>query len=149
MIICIKTHSQNPDFQKLVAALDADLAMRDGEEHAFYSQFNNINTLKYAMVAYENEIPVGCGAAREFSEDTMEIKRMYVPPGHRGKGIALKLLKELEQWIKELNYARCVLETGKKQPEAIALYKKKGYQQIQAYGQYKNVENSVCFEKNL
>lgn len=149
MAICIRTNSDHPDFQKLVAALDADLATRDGEEHAFFSQFNKMNTLKYAMVAYENEIPVGCGAARDFSADAMEIKRMYVPPEHRGKGIASKLLKELEQWIKELNYCRCVLETGKKQPEAIALYLKQGYQAIPPYGQYKNVENSVCFEKNL
>ncbi len=149
MIHCIRTNSENPDFKKLVTALDADLAIRDGEEHAFFSQFNKISTLKYAIVAYENATPVGCGAARDFSADAMEIKRMYVPPEHRGKGIASKLLKELEQWIKDLNYSRCVLETGKKQPEAIALYKKHGYQIIPPYGQYKNVENSVCFEKKL
>lgn len=149
MIHCIRTNSENPDFQKLVVALDADLAIRDGEEHAFFSQFNKMSTLTYAMVAYENEVPVGCGAARDFSEDAMEIKRMYVPPEHRGKGIASILLKELVQWIKELNYSCCVLETGKKQPEAIALYIKRGYQSIPPYGQYKNVENSVCFEKNL
>ena len=74
---------------------------------------------------------------------------MYVPPALRGKGIASAVLAELEKWAKELNYKKCILETGKKQPEAIALYNKNGYCIIPNYGQYENVENSVCFEKNL
>src|SRR5262245_22131306 len=121
MISYIRTDSRNKDFQKLVAELDADLRVRDGDEHGFYSHFNNI---KYAVVAYENEIAVGCGAIKEYSDDTMEVKRMYVPPDKRGKGIASIVLAELEAWTQELNCKRCVLETGKRQPEAIALYKK-------------------------
>jgi GNAT superfamily N-acetyltransferase len=149
MISCIRTDSRNKDFQKLVAELDADLKIRDGEEHGFYSQFNKIDNIKYAVVAYENEIAVGCGAIKEYSEDTMEVKRMYVPPGKRGKGIASIVLTELEAWTQELNCKRCVLETGKRQPEAIALYTKNGYQIIPNFGQYANVENSVCFEKKF
>lgn len=149
MISCTRTNPENPDFQKLVTALDADLVIRDGEEHAFYNQFNQIAAIKYALVAYENDRAVGCGAIREFSEDVMEVKRMYTNPEDRGKGIASIILNELESWAKELNYSSCVLETGKKQPEAIALYKKHGYKIIPSYGQYKNVENSVCFEKKL
>jgi putative acetyltransferase len=70
-------------------------------------------------------------------------------PDNRGKGIAAQILNELEKWAKELNYKKCVLETGHKQPEAIALYKKNGYKQIPNYGQYIGIENSVCFEKLL
>jgi putative acetyltransferase len=77
------------------------------------------------------------------------LKRMYVLMNRRGQGIATIILKELEQWAFELNYAKCLLETGKKQPEAIALYKKSGYCIIPNYGQYINVENSICFEKIL
>ena len=84
-----------------------------------------------------------------FEPDAMEIKRMYVLPGKRGSGIATKVLSELEQWAGELSFARCVLETGLKQPEAIALYKKNGYLLIPNYGQYAGKENSVCFEKVL
>ncbi|HTB07933.1 MAG TPA: GNAT family N-acetyltransferase [Bacteroidia bacterium] len=149
MITCIRTSSENPDFQKLVKELDADLSIRDGAEHGFYSQFNKIDAIKYAIVAYENGIPVGCGAIKEYSEDTMEVKRMYVPINKRGKGIASKVLKELEKWSVELNYKKCLLETGKKQPEAIRLYTKNGYKIIPNYGQYKGVENSVCFEKEV
>jgi putative acetyltransferase len=145
----IRTDSSNKDFQNLVQALDKDLAIRDGAEHGFYAQFNKIDMIKHAVVAYENELPVACGAIKEFDAASMEVKRMYVLPEKRGQGIAQIVLKELEAWAKELGYERCVLETGKKQPEAIALYKKSGYAIIENYGQYKGVENSVCFEKKL
>jgi putative acetyltransferase len=149
MIHLIRTDSDNKFFQALVRELDADLKIRDGEDHTFYSQFNRIDKIKYVIIAFDNEMPVGCGAIKELSKDTMEVKRMYVPLVKRGQGIAGKILKELENWAFELNYTKCLLETGKKQPEAIALYKKKGYQIIPNYGQYENVGNSVCFEKIL
>lgn len=147
MIIIKRTDSSDKDFQTLVQALDADLKVRDGAEHDFYHQFNKIDMIKHAIVAYDGDQPVGCGAVKQFSADSMEVKRMYVPPQHRGKGIASLVLKELENWCRELNYKRCILETGKKQPEAIELYKKNNYTIIPNFGQYENVENSVCFEK--
>ena len=149
MITFKRTDAENSDFQKLVSALDADLSNRDGEEHAFYSQFNKLNLLRFAIVAYEGSTPVACGAIKHFSGDTVEIKRMYVPPELRGKGIASKLLAELEEWAKSLQYKRCILETGKRQPEAIRLYEKNGYSSIPNYGQYQSVENSLCFERTI
>jgi putative acetyltransferase len=145
----IRTNSDNKDFQKLVDALDTDLKIRDGEDNAFYAQFNKITTIKYAIVAYDGDLPMGCGAIKQYADDTMEMKRMYVLPEKRGHGIASSVLGELEIWAKELNYTRCILETGQKQPEAIALYKKEGYQIIPNYGQYEGIANSVCFEKIL
>lgn len=144
-----RTDSTHPDFIELVKLLDADLARRDGEEHAFYAQFNTIDRIKHAVVAYENEQPTACGAIREYDSDTVEIKRMYTLPRWRGKGLATFVLVGLERWAAELSYKRCVLETGKKQPEAIELYKKNGYVVIPNYGQYAGVENSVCFEKRI
>jgi putative acetyltransferase len=79
----------------------------------------------------------------------MEIKRMYVVPESRGKGIATKILIELENWAKELSFTKCILETGKRQPEAISLYKKNDYKLIPCYRRYANVENSLCFEKEM
>lgn len=149
MITTKRTDSGDNDFRELVKALDKDLAIRDGDEHSFYAQFNKIDLIKHAIVAYDGTQPVGCGAVKPFSEDTMEVKRMYVPPNRRGQGIASIVLKELETWCLEMDYMKCVLETGKKQPEAIELYKKNGYRIIPNFGQYKNVENSVCFEKLL
>ncbi len=139
----------DPDFIELVKHLDADLAVRDGNEHPFYAQFNKIDTIRHAVVAYENNEPIGCGAIKEFSSGSAEVKRMYTRPGSRGKGIATKILMELEKWAKELSFDKCILETGKKQPEAVALYKKNNYNPIPNYGQYAGIENSLCFEKEL
>ncbi|MBD0377650.1 MAG: GNAT family N-acetyltransferase [Flavisolibacter sp.] len=145
----IRTDTSNQDFINLVRHLDADLAERDGKDHSFYAQFNKINKMKYAVVAYENDMPVSCGAMKEYTQDVIEIKRMYTLPEYRGKGMATKVLTELEKWATELSYGKCILETGKRQPEAIALYKKNGYQSIPNYSQYLGIENSVCFEKEI
>lgn len=149
MIRINRTNSENKDFIALVRDLDADLAIQNGADHPFYDQFNRIDAIKYAVVVYENESPLGCGAIKEFAPGTVEIKRMYVVPGSRGKGIATNIISELEIWAGELSYAKCILETGKMQPEAISLYLKNGYKVIPNYGQYAGVENSVCFEKKL
>ena len=149
MVNIVRTNSENHDFIELVKLLDADLAIRDGKDHSFYAQFNTIQTIKYAVVAYEHELPLGCGAIKEYDADTMEIKRMFVLPESRNKGIAGEILSELERWAKELSYTKCILETGKKQPEAIALYIKHGYRAIPNYGQYAGIENSLCFDKTV
>lgn len=144
-----RTNSDNFDFQQLVAALDKDLAIRDGDDHPFYATLNTIETIKHAIVMYEEELPVGCGALREYEPGIMEVKRMYVLPGKRGRGIASLVLTALEDWAKELEYKKCILETGKKQPEAISLYHKNNYTVIPNYGKYAGIDNSVCFEKVL
>lgn len=149
MIACQRTDSDNPDFQKLVIQLDAYLRILDGDDHLFYAQLNKTDSIKHVIVAYQNEEPVGCGAIRKYADDTVEVKRMYVLENQRSKGIASAILNELETWAKELNYKKCILETGKRQSEAINLYHKNGYTMIENYGKYKNMENSVCFEKGL
>jgi putative acetyltransferase len=149
MITIKRTNSDDLDFQELVKLLDLELKERDGEEHSFYAALNTTNSLTYVVVAYEKNEPIGCGALRNYSDDTMEVKRMFVPLHKRGQGIASTILKALEIWCKELDIKKCVLETGKNQPEAIALYKKNLYNIIPNFGKYEGVENSVCFEKEL
>jgi GNAT superfamily N-acetyltransferase len=149
MIQIVRTDTLNKDFITLVGQLDAELARRDGDDHAFYDQFNKIENMKHAIVLYENQKPLGCGAVKEFNPGTMEIKRMYVAPESRGKGFAAKILASLEEWARELQFNRCVLETGKRQPEAIRLYRHTGYRRIPNDGQSADVENSLCFEKKL
>lgn len=149
MIRLIRTDSDNQDFIELVKHLDADLAERDGDEHSFYDQFNKVGKIKYVVIAYENDKPISCGGLKAYSSNTLEIKRMYTNPEWRGKGIATRILAELETWAGELSFAKCILETGKRQPEAIGLYKKNGYKLIPNYGQYAEIENSLCFEKEV
>jgi len=145
----IRTDSDNADFRTLVALLDRDLAVRDGDDHTFYAQFNKVDTIKEVVIAYQNGAPVGCGAIKPFSATEAEVKRMFVHPDYRKQGIAAKVLNELETWATKLGFTACVLETGKKQPEAIALYQKAGYHFIPNYGQYIGVDNSVCMTKPL
>lgn len=149
MITVTRTTSDNPDFEKLVIELDAVLAILDGEDHAFYAQFNKSSALKTAIIAYENETAVGIGAYKEYDSETVEMKRMYTLPEYRGKGIASKILTELELWATEENYKIAVLETGFLQTDAISLYQKLGYVISENYGQYIGVENSVCMKKKM
>jgi putative acetyltransferase len=149
MINIIRADSSHPDFIHLVEMLDAELAERDGKEHAFYDQFNKVTNIRHVVVLYEQNQPVACGAIKKLDNDSMEVKRMYTIPQRRGNGLATQILAALEKWAAELSYAKCVLETGKRQPEAIKLYEANGYKSIPNYGQYAGVENSVCFQKDI
>ena len=145
----VRTSSENSDFIELVKQLDAYLKVMDGEEHEFYKQFNTIETLKYVVVIYVDEIPAACGAFRSYSNETAEIKRMYVAEEVRRKGLAQNVLTALEDWSKEIGFKNCMLETGKRMTSAVAFYLKNKYKVIPNYGQYKHVGDSVCFQKNL
>ena len=149
VIKIIRTDSTNTDFHLLVRELDKVLRILDGEDHAFYAQFNKIDSLNHVVVVYEDQTPVGCGAIKPYEEITAEIKRMFVRPEKRGQGLASQILFELENWAKELEFKKVILETGEKQIEAIHLYRKRNYDIIENFGQYKDVENSVCFQKIL
>lgn len=144
-----RTNSEDNDFITLVHQLDLDLARRDGNETAFYSRFNKIDMIRHAVVAYEDDMPLASGAIKEYAPGVMEVKRMYTVPEARGKGYASGVLAELERWAAALGYRKLILETGKRNPEALALYKAKGYMVTPNYPPYEGVENSVCFEKLL
>lgn len=149
MLSLIRTDAENEDFRALVTLLDEELLVRDGEDHYFFAQFNKLAGILGVVVAYVNDEPVGCGAYKHFSESDAEIKRMFVRPESRGQRIAANVLSELEAWCGEAGYSACVLETGFKQPEAIALYKREGYIEIPNYGQYSDVASSVCMRKTI
>lgn len=144
-----RTTSDDKDFQSLVKLLDKYLAVIDGDEHDFYNQFNKPEMLNEVVVAYDSGQPIACGALKSFSDEAVELKRMYVLEEYRGKGAAQQVLKGLEDWAAELGFTKCVLETGKRMPDAIRFYTKSGYQSIPNYGQYVGMENSVCFDKSL
>jgi len=149
MLQIIRTDSSNSDFNHLVAQLDRYLKVSDGDDHAFFDQYNKLDAIKHVVVAYLNKEAVGCGAIKHYEDGVIEVKRMFVPVEFRGKGIASNVLNHLEQWAKELGYTSCILETGKVQIEAVALYHKNGYRVIPNYGQYIGVDLSICFKKDI
>lgn len=145
----VRSDASNADFIELVQYLDEELAIKDGDNHAFYAQYDKIDKIKHTVLVYENNMAIGCGAMKEYEAGVMEIKRIFIRPDNRGKGIAAIILKELELWAVELKYKKCILETGANNPEAIGLYQKNGYGIISNYSQYAGIDTSLCFEKEL
>ncbi|REA62334.1 GNAT family N-acetyltransferase [Dyadobacter luteus] len=149
MLKIVRTNSDNPNFIKLIQLLDVTLCEIYGTKQEDYAEYNRIVDLPTVVLAYDNDEPIGCGCFKKFNDDTIEIKRMFVVPEQRGKGVASRILYELETWAIELKYTYSALETGKGQPEAIELYQKCGYTITTNYGQYAQEERSVCMLKAL
>ena len=145
----VRCSSDHPDFVQLVSELDAFLAITDGEEHEFYDQFNKLTHINHVVVLYLDSSPVACGAFKEYSKTTVEIKRMYTRERYRGLRLAEQILVQLENWAADLGYRESILETGIRQTSAIALYERCGYQPIPCYGQYTSMANSRCYRKSL
>ncbi len=144
-----RTNSDNQDFQFLINELDLALCELYGTKQEDYAAYNKITGLNTVVVAYLNDEAVGCGCFKEFDQNTIEIKRMYVLPPYRNKGIARNILSELENWGAQLGNSFSILETGKEQKAAIAMYQQMGYEPIPGYNAYDALEISRCFKKNL
>lgn len=144
-----RTNSVDEDFSKLIRTLDEELNLRNDKIQLDYDKFNNVESIQTVVIAYEDEKAVACGCFKPYDDVRVEVKRMFVEPLFRGKGLSKQILSEIEKWAQEIGYVKAILETGKKQTEAISLYQNCGYQQIENYGQYKNFPNSLCFEKEL
>ena len=101
------------------------------------------------VVAWVDGEPVSCGGVRQYDATTGEVKRMYTVPDARRRGISRVVLEELEARAAAIGYTRLVLETGVRQPEAIAMYERAGYESIEPYGFYKSAPLSRCYAKSL
>ena len=145
----IRTTSDNPDFQNLTGELDDELCRIYNTKKEDYEEYNRITGLPTVVLVYENGVAVACGCFKQFDTQRIELKRMFVKPEYRGKGIASVMVAELEKWARELGYPTAILETGKSQPEAIALYRKLGYEDIPHFGEFPEESRSVCLGKNL
>jgi GNAT superfamily N-acetyltransferase len=142
----------SPDAQRLVAALDAGLAELYPPEQRFGPNLkaHHLEAGRGTfLVARDNGRPVGCGAIRMNDDTTAEVKRMYVEPEDRGKGVGRAVLARLEAAAKQFGARRLVLETGTHSPEALALYRGAGFRQIDCWGEYATSPTSVCMEKIL
>jgi GNAT superfamily N-acetyltransferase len=101
------------------------------------------------LVGYVDGEAVACGGVCRYDALTAEIRRMYVVPAARGRGLSREVLAALEEEARAFGYDAVRLETGYRQFEAIALYRSSGYEPIERYGPYVGDERSVCFEKRL
>jgi GNAT superfamily N-acetyltransferase len=142
-----KVSPDSPEVKSLSDELHNDLELIYGKGTIEEFSEENKQMLIFYVAYDESENAVACGALKHYDDQTTEIKRMYVKPKHRGRGISKLILSELEDKAKELNYNRLVLETGLKQPEAMNLYNKFGYKPFKCYGRYADDPDSRCFEK--
>jgi putative acetyltransferase len=141
-----------PVVQRLIAALNAELEARYPEEGANHFRLDPEEVADGRgafLVAYISGQPVGCGAVRRIDPAVAEIKRMYVAPEARGRGVGRQVLMELEAEARRLGATRLVLETGPRQPEALALYSRAGFVEVPNFGEYVGCEFSVCMAKEL
>ncbi|CAL2086281.1 putative acetyltransferase [Tenacibaculum sp. 190524A02b] len=144
-----RTTATDKKFKELAVELDAYLSKINGENDAFFKQHNQLNDLKNVVICYLDKVPVGCGAFKVITEETVEVKRMYVKDNYRGYNIGTRILKELEKWAKEAEFDNIILETSKTMLPAVNLYRKNEYSIIPNYEPYKDVTSSICFKKKI
>jgi len=147
-------NSEDPlaaDSLALIRALSAELGALyndDGGASAFKPEDAAAPDAIFLVARIQGR-PIGCGAIRRLAPGVAEVKRMFVKPGNRGRGLGMQILQQLEQAALNLGYSAIRLETGLKQPVAIRLYEKAGYERVPCYGQYLENPMSVCFTKRL
>lgn len=150
MIDYRRTTSDNKDFLRLVELLDEDLTMRYQSYQENFTPLNKLDESVKVILAFDEATAVACRALRPMDEPgTVEVKRMFVQPAYRGKGISKKILKELEAWAVAEGFSAVRLETGRNQPEAISLYESSGYARTEPYGDYDKIEEAICMRKAL
>jgi GNAT superfamily N-acetyltransferase len=145
------TNGSNADFILLCHELDAFLNdIVGGEENRTqYVPYNQLNDIHDVIVAYDNNIPIGCASFKKYDAECAEVKRVFIRQAYRGKGISKKLMQLLEEKAKENRYTYLVLESGEPLVEAMRLYHSIGYEAIPNYGQYKDMPNSICMKKRI
>lgn len=147
----VRTDGRDPAYAALVRPLDAELRERYGELQDTYDTFN-VFIPDHVVLALDGEAPVGCGCLKRFDDPatpTAELKRMYVAPEARRRGVGRALVAALEAWARELGYAAVVLETGDRQPEAVRLYEACGFTRTPSYRPYTDLPTSLCMRKLL
>jgi putative acetyltransferase len=134
--------------RELIAELDAYLTSLYPPERNYLVDVESLCAAGVTFfLARCDGVTAGCGAVRRLDESSAEVKRMYVKPQLRGRGIGLAILRAVEARARELGVSRLLLETGTAQPEALALYEREGYRRRRAYGEYRAESSSVFMEK--
>ncbi|EPR77446.1 Histone acetyltransferase HPA2 [Leifsonia rubra CMS 76R] len=140
---------EHADSVMLRAAQRAELTARYKTEDSEPGVKPNADSVMMFLIAYVDGVPAGCGGLRELDNGGFEVKRMYVTPAQRGTGIAIAVLRGLEEWARAQSAAELVLETGTAQPDAMRFYEREGYSRIDNFGAYAGEDLSVCYSKAL
>ena len=151
-LIVERADIRSPAALVLIAALNAELTSRYPEAGAAHFRLDPDEVADGRgafLIASRSGMPIACGAVRRIDERQAEIKRMYVNPTERGHGVGRVLLSALEVEARRLGLSRLVLETGARQPDAIALYERAWFSRIAPFSEYVGSPLSVCMAKPL
>jgi len=151
-VIVQRSDILSPTAQTLIEALNTELSARYPEQGACHFRLDAHEVADGQgafLIAFRAGTPVGCGAVRRIDAQTGEVKRMYVVPKERGRGVGRVILNALEAEARALRISRLVLETGIRQTEALALYQRGGFMRIAPFGEYVGSPLSVCLAKEL
>ena len=145
------TDGSNKDFIELCHKLDDFLnELVGGEENRIeYVQNNKLDDIHDVILVYDNNSPVACASFKKFNDECAEVKRVFVKKEYRGMGISKELMELLEKQAKERGFQYFILESGELLVSAMALYRKIGYRVIPNYGQYVDMDESICMKKKL
>ncbi|SPF56172.1 conserved hypothetical protein [Candidatus Desulfosporosinus infrequens] len=144
-----RTSTENADFKILEKKLDEELYTIYGDiQKKSFSPYNIVKDLR-TIIIYDTNNPIASGCLKFIDNDLAELKRMFVTPENRGKGISKRVIKELEKWAIDCNIKTLVLQTGVKQNVAINLYMTMGYVKIENFEPYVTDTNSICMKKDL
>ena len=145
------TDGCNKDFIELCHGLDNFLnELVGGEENRIeYLQYNKLDDIHDVILAYDNDIPIACASFKRYDEECAEVKRVFVKKEYRGIGLSKNLMAMLEKRAIEKGFQYFILESGEPLVSAMALYRKIGYKVIPNYGQYVDMNESICMKKKL
>lgn len=143
--------SEHPDFRRLCGELDSFLnkAIGGEEKREKYKKYNRLDTMDYAVIAYDEQHAAGCAALRRYSETEIEVKRVFVQEPYRGQKIGGRMLAHLIRHAQEMGYQYMLLETGIFLDASVRMYERYGFKQIANYGGYRNMPESFCMGRGI
>jgi GNAT superfamily N-acetyltransferase len=135
----------DPILLEMTRAQQGELASLEGETHISFPLYQRI---EFVVGVIDGEV-VACGALQDLEAGVGEVKRMYVKPAYRGRGLSRQILKAVEDLAMSQGLHTLRLETGRFLPAALGLYTSSGYAEIPLFGQYVGHDTSICFEKAI
>lgn len=140
---------QSPDYAMLAKKLDEYYYTLVGDVHLRYAEANRPENMACRIVVFDDEKPVACGCWKRIDDQAAEVKRIYVLPEYRRKGLASRIIRKLEEEIAAAGYTTAILETARTTGDSRSLYLSLGYEIIDYYGSPAGAENCLCFRKYL
>ena len=141
----------NEDFQRFYLKTEEYYSRIVGgkKNREGFIPYNLSESISDVLIAYSDGKAVGCAGLKRYSDQDVEIKRVWVEPEWRGKHIATGLMDQIEDQARKMGFKRAILQTRPIMPDAVGLYENRGYVLIGNYPPYDKLEGAICMALNL